>query len=73
MLFMCFIDHRDRPSLRLRVTRVGGSMRDNAVMLSPFTSLMVNSAKQLAAHRDRPFAAAQGDRGGADFIIRIIY
>ncbi len=30
-------------------------------MLSPFFALRVNSAKHLAADRDRPFAAAQGD------------
>ncbi len=34
----------------------------NPVMLSTFASLSVNSAKHLEAHRDRPFAAAQGDK-----------
>jgi hypothetical protein len=31
---------------------------------------MLSVAMHLAAHRDRPFAAAQGDNGEADFIIR---
>jgi hypothetical protein len=43
------------PSLRLRVTPAGSSIRDHAVMLS--------RAKHLEAERDRPFAAAQGDTG----------
>src|SRR5450759_3789934 len=34
---------------------------DHTVMLSPFVALRVNSAKHLDTHRDRPFAAAQGD------------
>ena len=34
------------------------------VMLSSFAPLRVNSAKQLSAERDRPFAAAQGDKQG---------
>ncbi len=33
-------------------------------MLSTFATLSVNSAKHLDAHRDRPFAAAQGDKKG---------
>jgi hypothetical protein len=37
------------------------------------STVMLSAAKHLHAHRDRPFAAAQGDSGGADFIIRIIY
>ena len=36
-------------------------MGHRTVMLSTFASLSVNSAKHLAAPRDRPFAAAQGD------------
>ncbi|TME00312.1 MAG: hypothetical protein E6I80_26210 [Chloroflexi bacterium] len=36
---------------------------DSTVMLSTFAPLSVNSAKHLDAHRDRPFAAAQGDKG----------
>jgi hypothetical protein len=32
-------------------------MRDNAVMLSTFATLSVNSAKHLSAQRDRPFAS----------------
>jgi hypothetical protein len=36
-------------------------MGDRTVMLSTFAVLSVNSAKHLAAHRERPFAAAQGD------------
>src|SRR5450759_2951194 len=43
------------PSLRLRVTPAGSSIRDHAVMLS--------RAKHLEAERDRTFAAAQGDTG----------
>jgi hypothetical protein len=39
---------------------------DSTVMLGPCVALRVNSAKHLAAQRARPFAAAQGDRGGAD-------
>ena len=42
------------------MTRRGESKR-NAVMLSTFATLSVNSAKHLEAHGDRPFAAAQGD------------
>ncbi len=42
------------------MTRRGESKR-NAVMLSTFATLSVNSAKHLEAHADRPFAAAQGD------------
>jgi hypothetical protein len=58
------------PSLRLRVTPAGSRMCDHAVMLSPFVALRVNSAKHLEAQRERPFAAAQGDSGGADgFVI----
>jgi len=34
-------------------------------MLSTFAPLSVNSAKHLDGQRDRPFAAAQGDSGGA--------
>jgi len=37
---------------------------DSTVMLSTFAPLSVNSAKHLDAHRDRPFAAAQGDKKG---------
>jgi len=48
-------------------------MRGSLVMLSPFASLRVNSAKHLHAQRDRPFAAAQGDSGAADFIIHSIF
>jgi len=48
--------------------RIGPSL----VMLSPFVALRVNSAKHLSVQRDRPFAAAQGDSRGADFIIRSI-
>ena len=40
---------------------VRGESKRNAVMLSTFASLSVNSAKHLEAHADRPFAAAQGD------------
>ena len=36
-------------------------------------TVMLSAAKHLVAQRDRPFAAAQGDNGGADFIIRIIF
>jgi hypothetical protein len=39
---------RDRPFAALRVT-VEGPMGDGIVMLSPFASLRVNSAKHLAA------------------------
>jgi len=47
-------------------------MRMNTVILasvwvSTFAPLSVNSAKQLHAQRERPFAAAQGDRGGAEY------
>jgi len=42
---------------------VRGESKRNAVMLSTFASLSVNSAKHLEAHADRPFAAAQGDMG----------
>ena len=51
----------------------GSRMGDSIVMLSPFASLRVNSAKHLAAQRDRPFAAARGDSAGADFITRLIF
>jgi len=37
-------------------------MGHRTVMLSTFAPLSVNSAKHLAAQRDRPFAAAQGDK-----------
>jgi len=40
---------------------VRGESKRNAVMLSTFAPLSVNSAKHLDAHADRPFAAAQGD------------
>jgi len=33
-------------------------------------AIMLSVAMHQAAHRDRPFAAAQGDNGEADFIIR---
>jgi hypothetical protein len=36
---------------------------DSAVMLSTFAALSGNSAKHLEAHAERPFAAAQGDKG----------
>ncbi len=39
-------------------------MGHSPVMLSPFASLRVNTAKHLSAQRDRPFAAAQGDTWG---------
>ncbi len=35
----------------------------NAVMLSTFATLSVNSGKHLEGHGERPFAAAQGDKG----------
>ena len=35
----------------------GIRMSHSTVMLSPFVALRVNSAKHLAAHRDRPFAS----------------
>jgi len=44
------------------VTRRGESKR-NPVMLRTFATLSVNSTKHLDAHADRPFAAAQGDKG----------
>src|SRR6266849_10338256 len=43
----------------------GIRMGDSPVMLSTFAALRVHSAKHLDAHRERPFAAAQGDRAGA--------
>jgi hypothetical protein len=43
----------------------GIHMGDSTVMLSTFAPLSVNSAKHLHAQGERPFAAAQGDRGGA--------
>ena len=42
-------------------------MGESTVMLSPFVALRVNSAKHLDSLRDRPFAAAQGDRVRADY------
>jgi len=39
-------------------------LMDIPVMLSPFVALRVNSAKHLGGHRNRPFAAAQGDKKG---------
>ncbi|HEY6410224.1 MAG TPA: hypothetical protein VIY29_22440 [Ktedonobacteraceae bacterium] len=44
----------------------GMHLGDSTVMLSTFATLSVNSAKHLSAQRARPFAAAQGDKGGAD-------
>jgi hypothetical protein len=41
-------------------------MGHNAVMLSTFATLSVNSAKHLSAQRDRPLRFAQGDSVGAD-------
>ena len=40
--------------------------RSSLVMLSLVLSAANGAAKQLAAQRDRPFAAAQGDSRGAD-------
>jgi len=37
------------------------------------SAVMLSVAKYFDAQRDRPFAAAQGDSGGADFIIRSIF
>jgi hypothetical protein len=42
----------------------GIRMGDRTVMLSTCAPLSVNSAKQLSAPRERPCAAAQGDKNG---------
>jgi hypothetical protein len=41
-------------------------MGDSPVMLSTFAMLRVNSAKHLAAQRDRPFASLRVTPGGSD-------
>jgi len=53
------------------MTRRGESKR-NPVLLRTFATLSVNSAKHLDAHADRPFAAAQGDKGPLDLCLRLM-
>ncbi len=70
MLFHFFIWIVENPA---RADRANEQIDPGIRMGDSDSPVMLSAAKHLDAERERPFAAAQGDSGGADFIVRIMF